>query len=99
MKLQIYPDFNKALLDTFKLKVNIVADQLKLCCIVLDELARKENVSLDITLSMVQWKIWEMLENINILPVVVFKLKGLACKWKQAIAYFVTSSTPSADCK
>ena len=38
-----------------------------------------------------------MLENFNILPVVVFMLKGLACKWKQPIGYFVTSSTPSAD--
>ena len=24
-------------------------------------------------------------------------LKGLACKWKQPIDYFVTSSTPSGD--
>ena len=31
-----------------------------------------------------RWKILEM-------------LKGLACKWKQPIGYFVTSSTPSAD--
>ena len=45
MKFQIYPGFNKALLDTFKLKVNVMADQLKLCCVVLDELAIKENVS------------------------------------------------------
>jgi hypothetical protein len=44
MKFQIYPGFNKALLDTFKLKVNVMADQLKLCCVVLDELAIKENV-------------------------------------------------------
>ena len=44
-KLKIYPGFNKALLDTFKIKVNVMADQLKLCCVVLDELAIKENVS------------------------------------------------------
>jgi len=46
---------------------------------------------------MMVWKIFEMLENFNILPVVVFMLKGLACKWKQPIGYFVTSSTPNAD--
>ena len=34
---------HKALLDTFK--VNVMADQLKLCCVVLDELEIKENVS------------------------------------------------------
>ena len=39
----------------------------------------------------------EMSENFNILPVVMFMLKGLACKWKQPIFYFVISSTPSAD--
>ena len=39
----------------------------------------------------------KMLENLNILPVVAFMLKGLACKWKQPIRYFVISSTPSAD--
>jgi len=39
----------------------------------------------------------EMSENFNILPVVMFMLKGLACKWKQPICYFVISSTPSAD--
>ena len=44
-KLKIYPGFNKALLDTFKIKVNVMADQLKLCCVVFDELAIKENVS------------------------------------------------------
>ena len=38
-----------------------------------------------------------MSEKFNILPVVMFMLKGLACKWKQPIGYFVTSSTPSAD--
>jgi len=44
-----------------------------------------------------RWKILEMLENCNILPVVVFMLRGLACKWKQPIGYSVTSSTPSGD--
>ena len=44
-KLQIYPGLNRALLDTFKIKVNVMADQLKLCCVVFDELAIKENVS------------------------------------------------------
>jgi len=38
-----------------------------------------------------------MLENINILQVNVFMLKGLACNWKQPIGYFVTRSTPSVD--
>jgi len=90
-KLQIYPSFNKALLDTFKLKVNVMTDQLKLCCVLLRELAIKENVS-----CMMRWKILEMLEYFNIFPVVVFILKVLACKWKQPIGYFVTSSTPSA---
>ena len=33
------------MLDTFKLKVNVMADQLKLCCVILDELAIKENVA------------------------------------------------------
>jgi len=33
------------LLDIFKIKVTITADQLKLCCVVFDELAIKENVS------------------------------------------------------
>ena len=33
-KLKIYPGFNKALLDTFKIKVNVMADQLKLCCVI-----------------------------------------------------------------
>ena len=33
------------LLDSFKLKVNVMADQLKLCCVVFHELAIKENVS------------------------------------------------------
>jgi len=41
-KLEIYPGFNEALLDAFKLKVNVMADQLKLCCVVLDELAIKD---------------------------------------------------------
>jgi len=41
----IYPGFNKALLDTFKLNVNVMPDQLKLCCVVFDELAINENVS------------------------------------------------------
>jgi len=44
-KLKIYSVFNKALLDTFKIKVNVMADQLKLCCVVFVELAIKENVS------------------------------------------------------
>jgi hypothetical protein len=38
-----------------------------------------------------------MLEMFYILPVIVFMLKRLACKWEQPISYFVTSSTPSAD--
>ena len=42
---QIFPGFNKALLDTFKIKVTVMADQLKLCCVIFDELAIKENVS------------------------------------------------------
>ena len=45
---------------------------------------------------MMRWTTLEMLENLNILPI-LFTLKGLACKWKQPIGYFVTSSTPSAD--
>ena len=44
-KLQIFSGFSKALLDTFKLKVSVMADQLKLCCVLLDELAIKENGS------------------------------------------------------
>jgi len=61
--LQIYPGFNEALLHTFKLKVNVMANQLKLCCVVLDELAIKENVSYNLSL--------------NNLQVVVFMLKYL----------------------
>jgi len=38
-----------------------------------------------------------MPENINILPAVVFKLKGLACKWKLPIGDFVTSSNTPAE--
>jgi len=44
-KLKIYPGFNKALLDTFKIKVNVKVDQSKLCCIVFEELAIKLNVA------------------------------------------------------
>jgi len=43
MKLKIYPGFNKALLDTFK--INVIADQSKLYCVVFDELSVKEHVS------------------------------------------------------
>ena len=43
-KLKIYPGFNKALLDTFKIKVTVMADQLKLCCVIFDELAIKDEV-------------------------------------------------------
>ena len=43
MKLKIYPGFYKALLDTFK--INVMADQLRLGCVVFDDLAIKENVS------------------------------------------------------
>jgi len=35
----------KHVLDTFKIKVNIMADQSKLCDIIFDELAIKENVT------------------------------------------------------
>ena len=44
-KLNIYPGFNKALLDTFKIKVNVMSDQTKYCCVVFEELVIKENVS------------------------------------------------------
>ena len=49
-----------------------------------------------VTQSMMGWKILGMLENFNILPI-MFMLKGLACKWKQPVGYFETSSTLSAD--
>jgi len=35
----------KLFLETFKIKVNVMAHKLKLCCVVFDELAIKENVS------------------------------------------------------
>ena len=38
-----------------------------------------------------------MFENLNILPVVVFMLKGLASMLKQSNGYFVTSITTIAD--
>jgi len=41
-KLKMYPRFNKALLDIVKIKVNLMADQSKLCCAIFDELAIKE---------------------------------------------------------
>jgi len=44
-KLKIYPGFNKALLDTIKIKANVMADQMKFWCIVFNELAIKENIS------------------------------------------------------
>jgi len=37
--------FNKPLLDIFKIKVNVMADQSKLCYVVFDELAIKDNVT------------------------------------------------------
>jgi len=36
-------------------------------------------------MSMMKWKVLEMLGNLNILAGVVFMLKALACKWKQPI--------------
>ena len=42
-------------------------------------------------------KMLEILETFNIYPVVLFMLRGLGCKWKQSVDYFVTSSTPSSD--
>ena len=71
-----------------------MADQLKLCCVVFDELAIKENVSYNTEHDEVDD--FGDVGKFNILPI-LFTLKGLACKWKQPIGYFVTSSTPSGD--
>ena len=58
------------------------------------ELAIKENVSYNTEHDEVDD--FGDVGNFNILPI-LFTLKGLACKWKQPIGYFVTNSTPSAD--
>jgi len=58
-KLKIYLGFNKILLDTSKIKVSVMADQLKICCVDFDELAIKENVSFNPEHDVVEdcWKI------------------------------------------
>jgi len=87
------------LLDTFKIKVNPMADQLKLCCVVFDELAIKENVSYNPEHDKVEdFGDVGKFKYFASRCVYVERFSSLACKWKQPIAYFVTSSTQVLSC-
>ena len=63
-----------------------MTDQLKVCCVVLDELAIKENVSYNPEHDEVED--FGDAGDFLILPVIVFIFKCLACKWKQPIGSF-----------
>ena len=72
-----------------------MADQLKLCCVVFDELAIKDNVSYNPEYDEV-----EDFEDVGKFTYLASRpgyVERLACRWKQPIGYFVSSSTPSAD--
>jgi len=74
-----------------------MADQSKLCCVIFDEPVIKANVSYNPERVEVEYLgdvgKSKYLTNNSVL----FLLRGLACKWKQPIGYFLTSSTSSTD--
>lgn len=98
-KLKIYPGFNRNLLNTFKVKVNSMSPESKLCCIVFDEMSLKEGVSYNSERDEV-----EGLEDFGYIGrssfvdnhALVFMLRGLTSKWKQPIGYFLSNSTVSS---
>ena len=97
-KLKIFPGFNEAILEAFKLKVQTMSEKDKLCAILFDEMSIKENVSYNFEKDEV-----EGLEDYGVTGrtrhvanhALVFLVRGLHGKWKQPIGYFLTSGTVS----
>lgn len=92
--IQIYPGFNKNILQALKLKVKSFPANSKLCCVSFDEMSIKEHVSYDQERDRVegledfeQHGKSEYVDN----HATVFMVRGLQINWKQPVGYFRSS--------
>ena len=92
---QVYPGINDAVINTLQIKASTWPDSSKLCALVLDEMSIKSSLSYDRGRDMVEGFIPGGKELVNY--ALVFMVRGIVRKWKQAIAYFLSSSPMSGS--
>ena len=93
-KTDIRPGFNTKILNAMEVKAKTMSSQDRLCALVLDEMSIKEFAQYDRTHDTIEGFVdlgesgrGRYLAN----HALVFMLRGLHAKWKQPIAYFLSS--------
>ena len=97
--LQVYPGFNENFLCAFQHKVEAMTEQSKVCALVVDEMSIKECTTYDSRRDEI-----EGLEDFGSAGrsrfvanhATVFMVRGLSTKWKQPLAYFLSSGPVNA---
>ena len=98
--LHIYPGYNDLVYAALKKKAETMSPDEKMCVVLFDKMATKEGLSYDPARDYV-----EGYENLRILGhtkylsnhAMVVMARGITAKWKQPIAYFMTSGPMTAS--
>jgi hypothetical protein len=99
-KLEIKPGFSDSVFSVLKNKVRSMAEQDKVCVLLLDEMSLKTALSYDAASdAIVGFEDYGHLGTGKNLAnsALVFMVKGLRAKWKQPIGYFLAHNTTAAD--
>ena len=93
--VRIYPGFNEHILDALRLKTAQLPALSKLVVLAIDEMAIKEGLSYDSGRDVIEGfsKNKELANH-----ALVFMVRGIKDKWKQAIGNFLSSGPMSGEC-
>ena len=99
-KIQIKPGFNENIFLLLSNRVKNLKEQDKVCSLLLDEMSIKANLSYDQSHDKIagfedygEFGSGKQIAN----NALVFMVKGIAKKWKQPIAYFLSKNAASAE--
>ena len=102
-KVRVQPGFNNTSFEILQRKAKTMSERDKVCVLTLDEMSLKSGLYYDL-----QKDIIEGMEDFGSLgksknlatQALVFMVRGLACKWKQPVGYFLANAaTPGSKQK